>query len=105
MSAGHMVEVRISEAARIDLEDIRTVGTERFGQDAVEHHLRDIGHAFALLADHPSAGQPRPEFSQDIRAIARRPHRILYTVVDGFVLIVRIIHQARDVPTALRDEQ
>jgi len=105
MSAGHMVEVRISDAARIDLEDIRTVGIARFGQDAAAHHLREIGQAFALLADHPSAGQPRPEFSQDIRAIARRPHRILYTVIDGAVLIVRIIRQARDVSIALRDDR
>lgn len=97
-----MAEVRISEAARIDIEGIRALGVESFGEDAAERHLRDLRAAFALLAESPFAGQERPEFRQDMRAIARRPHRILYTVVGETVLIVRVIHQARDVPTALR---
>lgn len=96
-----MAEVRLTQEARADLETIRTYGVEHFGEAAAERHLRGIRDAFDLLARHPLAGQERPEFQPGIRATSRRPHRILYSVDGGLVLIIRVIHQARDVPAAL----
>jgi len=99
-----VADVRLSALARADLEDIRDHGMTHFGEAATERHRAALQQAFALLAEHPLAGQARPEFRQDIRAIPRRPHRILYTVDEHGVLILRIIHQARDVRRALEGE-
>ena len=55
---------------------------------------------FALLRQHPFAGPPRPEYEIGIRSLAHPPHRILYPVDGDAMLIVRIIHQARDVRRA-----
>jgi toxin ParE1/3/4 len=98
-----MAELRLSDEAAGDLDDIRTSGIERFGQLAADHHLAALRQAIALLRDYPFAGQARPEFRRDIRSITRPPHRILYTATPELVIIVRVLHQARDVTAALND--
>lgn len=98
-----MADLRLTETALADLEDIRNIGVADFGADVAEHHLVGIRRQFDLLPRHPLAGQARPEFRQGIRTLSHRRHRILYTVADDVVLIVRVIHQARDVAAALRD--
>lgn len=96
-----MPEVRSTEEARADLEQIRSNGIARFGADPAGHHLRATRQGFELLSAHPLTGQQRPEFRDDTRMISRRPHHILYTVAGDGVLIVRVIHHARDVVAAL----
>lgn len=99
-----MAEVEISREAQTDLADIGAAGVEQFGSSVAERHLRDLRRVFGRLADYPLAGQARPEFRHGIRSVPCRPHRILYTVRGDTVLIVRVIHQARDVARALGDQ-
>lgn len=96
-----MAELRLSEAAASDLNDIRSNGNERFGKAAAERHMHSIRQGIALLADRPFAGQERPEFRDGIRTISRHPHRILYVAADDLVTIIRVLHHARDVQDAL----
>lgn len=95
-----MVELRLSASARQDLVDIRDQGTRDFGPTMAARHLAGLEARFALLRQHPFAGAPRPEFEIGIRSLAHPPHRILYPVDGDAMLIVRIIHQARDVRRA-----
>lgn len=97
-----MADLRFSADARADLEEIRNVGIDKFGEQAAERHLQGFRRIFQLLAEHPFAGQERSEFRQNIRAISHRPHRILYMTQGEVVAIVRVIHEARDVGAALR---
>ena len=98
-----MAELRLSAAAREDLIDIRDQGVRDFGPAATARHLAGFEARFVLLRERPFAGQQRPEFELAIRSLSHRPHRILYQVDRRGVLIVRIIHQARDVRGALRE--
>lgn len=98
-----MVEVRLSAAARDDLIDIRDQGVRDFGATAAAKHLAGFASLFALLRDRPMAGAERPELERAIRSLSHRPHRILYRVDDGGVLVVRIIHQARDVRQTMQE--
>ena len=100
-----MAELRLSEEAASDLDDIRRNGIERFGPAAADRHLRNIRQLIALLADRPFAGQERPEFRDGIRTVSKHPHRILYVVAKDVVTIVRVLHHARDVQDALGGEQ
>ena len=100
-----MAEVGLSEQARVDLQLIRAEGVERFGEEVAERHLQSIRYVFDLLSRHPLAGQERPEFRARIRAVSRRPHRILYEARANDVFVVRILHQAQDVMAALNDTQ
>jgi toxin ParE1/3/4 len=100
-----VADVRLTDLARADLAQIRDYGVEWFGNAAAERYLAGLHRALLLLSDHPRAGQERPEFRQDVRSLPHRPHRILYTVADDGVLILRIIHQARDVRGVLDETQ
>lgn len=99
-----MARLILSVAARADLLEIRDTGIRDHGPVAAEAHLRSIGQRLRMLREHPYAGQERPEFERDIRSMSCRPHRILYNVSGEVVLVIRILHQARDVRGALREQ-
>lgn len=99
-----MADLRLSDEAAGDLEEIRDIGMRRFGRLAADRHLDELRRSIALLAEYPFAGQARPEFRRDMRSVACRPHRILYTATTDLVIVVRVVHQARDVAAALRGD-
>ena len=99
-----MVELRLSDEAASDLDEIKTSGIERFGPAAADRHLLGLRHGIASLTANPFLGQERPEFRQGIRSLSRRPHRILYSATDELVIVVRVLHHARDVNDALSGE-
>lgn len=100
-----MADLRLSAEARRDLREIKDASVEAFGPDHASRYMIGFGRLFGLLRDQPFAGQERPEFALDLRSISHRPYRLLYTVTGDTVVIVRVIHQARDVRRALQEEQ
>lgn len=92
-----MTSLRLSAAARRDLEEIQTNGLRDFGPAATRAHLAGFERIFALLREHPLAGPEHSEFGSGIRTFSHRPHRILYRVQGDGVLIARILHFARNV--------
>lgn len=100
-----MAEVRVSAAARRDLERISAEGVRDYGADASERHIEGFRRLFRLLRDHPFAGQDWPELELGVRTMSHRPHCIVYRVEGDTVLIDRILHQARDIGRAIRDDQ
>ncbi|MBY0520056.1 MAG: type II toxin-antitoxin system RelE/ParE family toxin [Sphingomonas sp.] len=100
-----MAKLRVSAAARRDLERIAETGVRDHGLVASAARVEGFRKLFSLLREQPFAGQERLELGVGIRSLSYRPHRILYRVEDNRVIIDRIIHQSRDVWRALRDEQ
>ena len=91
-----MADVRLSAEAQADLIEIDEYGAEQFSPDIADIYSRGFNEVFSLLRRHPLAGAPKPELGRNLRCIAHRRHRIFYTVSNEVVLIVRIIHHARD---------
>jgi len=100
-----MTRLRLSRAAQNDLEDIQETGLIEFGINATRNHMAGFERIFALLRERPLTGQDRPDFGAGIRSFSHRPHRLLYRVERGEVLIVRILHGARDARSIMRDQQ
>lgn len=100
-----MGDLRISRRAQRDLDDIRDWGTNEFGSEGSARHLKGFLHLFALLREFPRAGEARPRWGGGLRSVSHRPHRILYRVDAGGVLIVRILHSSRDVRHAIRSKR
>ena len=100
-----MTRLRLSRAAQHDLEDIQETGLLEFGIHATRNHMAGFERIFALLRERPLTGQDRPDFGAGIRSFSHRPHRLLYRVERGEILIVRILHGARDARSILRGEQ
>lgn len=97
-----MAEVEFSNAAEADLVEIDEYSLARYGEDTSELYMHGFDEAFARLRDYPLAAPIRPDLGMGIRCLIHRRHRILYRATAKKVLIVRIIHHARDAKTALQ---
>ena len=91
-----MARVIPSPAAKADLEEIRDYSVEQYDAVVADAYFLGFDAAFDLLAEHPFAGSEKPELGFAIRCLTHRKHRIFYTVTDDIVLIIRVIHHARD---------
>ena len=91
-----MARLRLSEAARNDLTEIRAYSLKEFGADVADAYFRGFSQSFALLRERPHAGAMQTDMQGSIRCLVHRRHRIFYLVDDDLVLIVRIIHHARN---------
>ncbi|MEQ1543202.1 MAG: type II toxin-antitoxin system RelE/ParE family toxin [Novosphingobium sp.] len=97
-----MAEVEFSNAAEADLVDIDEFSAARFGEEVAEIYMHGFDAVFERLRDFPLAAPPRPDFGDGIRCLVHRQHRVLYTATENYVLIVRIIHHARDARQVLK---
>lgn len=91
-----MARVIPSPSAKADLEEIRDYSIEQYDAAVADAYFLGFDAAFDLLAEQPFAGSEKPELGSAIRCITHRKHRIFYTVTGDVVLIIRIIHHARD---------
>ena len=57
---------------------------------------RSFYDVFEILADNPEAGRERPELREDLRSFPCGSYIVFYRLWAGNVLIVRIVHGARD---------
>ncbi|NWK98470.1 hypothetical protein DM806_22955 [Sphingobium lactosutens] len=98
-----MPRIRLTVAARQDLNDIQDRGLESFGPEVVRAHMLGFERVFTLLRAHPAAGEARPDYGEGIRVFSHRPHRIFYHHIgEKDILIVRILHSAMDAVGVMR---
>lgn len=98
-----MTRLRLSGKAREALRDIRLYSVQHHGRTAADAYLRGFGKSFDLLRRHPRAGAIEPGFAGDIRSFVHRRHLIVYRLQGSDVLVIDIVHQARDLTMALRE--
>ena len=98
-----MTRLRLSGKAREALRRIRLYSVERYGGRVADAYLRGFSRAFDLLERHPRAGAIEPGFAGDIRSFVHRRHLIVYQLQGSDVLVIDIVHQARDLDEALRE--
>ncbi len=97
-----MAELDLSPAARADLFEIRVYSVDQFGGEVADSYFLGFDAAFALLREHPMAGAARADLGNGIRCLIHRRHRIFYHIVGDTVLIVRVVHHAKDARKALK---
>ena len=66
-------------------------------EEAATRTITRIAEATGRLADFPSSASPRPELGDGIRSLPVGAYRVLHRVEGDHVLIVRVIHAARDI--------
>lgn len=96
-----VTEVLFSNAAVEDLVAIDKFSVVQFGEDAAFHYMHGFDEAFARLRDFPRSGRLLPELGEGIRCLIHRRHRIFHVLTADGVLVVRIVHHARDAGNAL----
>lgn len=95
-----MTRLRTAPAARDDIREIRAFSKAAFGAHVARDYLDGLSAMFDLIEARPRTGAPEPELGEGMRSFRYRSHRIYYRLEQDDVLVVRILHQARDVPGA-----
>lgn len=102
-----MTRIEFAHRASIDLDDIDRYLTAEAGSRRAKLVLARIRDRIALLQEHPEAGPEREEYGGR-RILVCRPYVAIYTIrrlpQDTIVVVLRIVHGARDIPRLLTDE-
>ena len=94
-------EVRLSSAARADLVEIREYSIAQFDPETANAYFLGFDEAFDLLSTHPNIGMARPDLGKGIRCLTHRKHNLFYRVGTLVVIIIRVVHHARDAKAVL----
>jgi toxin ParE1/3/4 len=99
-----MAQVRWSVTAGNDLQDIEDFIARDSALHAVTFIDRVVESAETLLKT-PQIGRIVPEFNRpDLREVICRDYRVVYLLRDNEVLILRVVHGARDLLALVRRE-
>ena len=91
-----MADVILTRSARADLDAIDRYTAVQYGVDAADRYTRGFAEAFDLLARHPEAGSAQPALGKAIRCLVHRRHRVYYMLDNTRVIVIRVLHHARD---------
>lgn len=98
-----MIDLVYAPSADDDLLEIfLTIAEDDEG--AATRFIDRIRAALRRLADYPLSAPARPELGVDMRSLAVGRYLVLYRVQPDHVLILRVLHGARDIGAALDTE-
>lgn len=92
-----MPRIRFTHSAETDLLELWvTIAEENL---AAADEILDVIQATAtLLGTQPEMGRARPELAEGLRSLpTRTPYLIFYLPDDDGLLVVRVLHHARDI--------
>ncbi|MEN2786793.1 type II toxin-antitoxin system RelE/ParE family toxin [Sphingomonas qilianensis] len=96
---------RMAPGALSDLRKIRIYSKSAFGAAAARAYLLGLREVFGVIAGSPLIDIAERDLGDGIRSYAYRSHRIYYQLDPAGIVVVRILHQARDVPRAMGEHR
>jgi toxin ParE1/3/4 len=96
-----VTRLRTARAAREDIREIGRFSKAAYGNRVAREYVDGLSATFALLESRPLVGGIEGDLGQGMRSFGYRSHRIYYRVDGSDLLVVRVLHQARDVAAAL----
>lgn len=92
-----MPRIRFTHSAETDLLELWvTIAEENL--TAADETLDVIQATVTLLSTQPEMGRARPELAEGLRSLSTRtPYLIFYLPDDDGLLVVRVLHHARDI--------
>ena len=93
--------------AKADVDELATYLDDR-GPDAGTRFLDELEHTFERLRTFPRIGRPWPSENPALSGLRRAvlptfPVSVFYRPTSTTITIVRVLHQARDIPPILED--
>ena len=71
---------RVTPRAASDLRDIARYTLRTWGRKQRDAYLREMDKRFAVLAENPTLGKPRPDIREGYRSYPQGSHVIFYLV-------------------------
>lgn len=94
---------RLSPEAESELDGIwLRVASESGSIESADRIIDAITDRFWLLARHPQIGRRRDDLRSGLRSFSAEDYTILYRIDDDDVLILHVVHGARDIPKFFR---
>lgn len=90
-----MPRARLTRETKKDLKEIWTYIADQ-NVEAAERVNRILYKSFDRLAESPRLGRQRPELGEKIRSIPEGNYVIFYKPLKDGVMVLRVIHGARD---------
>lgn len=92
------MRLELSDDAAADLDGILDFGVRTFGLEVGRAYYFSFDKAFAKLREDPRWGGTRDDVRSGLWSLSHKRHVIFYDIVDGRVMVQRILHQAMDAP-------
>lgn len=92
-----MLRIRFTHSAETDMLELWvTIAEENF--QAADKTLDVLQAAALILSTQPEMGRARPELAEGLRSLpTHTPYIIYYLPDDDGLLVVRVLHHARDI--------
>ncbi len=87
--------IKITPNARADLDELWN-SIAQHNIDHAEKFMQRLNYRILSLAQFPETGTPRPEIYEGLRLLVEGNYLVLHLVCDGIVIILRVVHGARD---------
>lgn len=97
-----MARVEKTAAVRKDLSDI-WLYIANDNLEAADRYLDVLEETLRELAKRPGMGPACPELRVDLRRFPCGSHLIFYRPATNGIFVVRVLHGARDIPTAFQN--
>jgi toxin ParE1/3/4 len=90
-----------SPEADADIVDLNIYGMLTYGIAHTDAYVARLRRAIALHAENPLAAAERDEIRPPIRMFRCGAHHVFYDVIDGQILVQRVLHHSVDWANAL----
>ena len=89
--------LKISDPAKLDLQDIIQYTFEHYGEAQVETYLQALYDGMGLLCKNPAIGHSRDDIPVGYELFGIEKHLLLFTATDDELIIARILHHSMDI--------
>jgi toxin ParE1/3/4 len=97
-----MSKVQFTNAARQDLRDIFTYTTKTWGISQARQYSEQLKQHTIAISEFRAHSKPIRGVSADVHQSHCRKHTFVFAREGDTVLIVRILHEAMDIPRHLK---
>ncbi|MEL6549700.1 MAG: type II toxin-antitoxin system RelE/ParE family toxin [Pseudomonadota bacterium] len=90
------LSIVIRPRAEADLDDIWLYTAREWSVSQADSYIMGFHSAFSRLASTPEISRERAEFQPPIRLYQSGKRHVIYRVMEGQLLIMRVLHIRRD---------
>jgi toxin ParE1/3/4 len=98
-----MIRCILSPAAQADIDGIWDYTADTWSIEQADRYVALIRRAYETISPDGHEGRPMPEVRKGYRKLAVGSHLIVFRLVDGYVDVIRILHQRMDISARLQD--
>ncbi|MBD2776276.1 type II toxin-antitoxin system RelE/ParE family toxin [Iningainema tapete] len=95
----------LTELADQDIFEVSVYVAQNLGVAAAQRFIDTINEKFQLLANSPGLGRSRLDLAPELRSFPVGKYIIFYRPISEGILVVRVLHGARDITSIFEAEQ